>query len=339
MTPQKEKMMNPNPMMNHRPSITLMLAQPRGFCAGVVRAIEIVEQALLKYGAPVFVRHEIVHNRTVVETLEQKGAIFIDRLDEILPKDVDRPVIFSAHGVPKTVPEYAKNHHLFALDATCPLVSKVHRAVEKHYNAGRHILLIGHQGHPEVIGTMGQIPASHIDLIETLEDVADFTPTQDQLENGLAYATQTTLSVADTANIIQALKHKFPDIHAPKQEDICYATTNRQQAMIKLAAQADVIMVIGAPNSSNSKRLVDVAKQAGCDRAFLIQQAAEIDWGWLAPHDAPLTVGLSAGASAPESLVAEVIAEFQARFALDIHTIDGPIETTHFKLPRILMDA
>lgn len=311
--------------------LTLKLAQPRGFCAGVVRAIDIVEKAIENYGSPVYVRHEIVHNRKVVQDLEAMGAIFVDELDQVPD---DRPVIFSAHGVPKSVPAAAQDRKLFALDATCPLVSKVHREVERNYKLNRHILLIGHKGHPEVIGTMGQLPMGSIDLIENEEDVATLELSEAQLKNGLAYATQTTLSLKDTAMIIAALKAKYPNIHSPKQEDICYATTNRQEAMIKLSADCQAIIVIGAPNSSNSQRLVDVAIEAGCKKSYLIQNATEIDWNWL---DGVETLGLSAGASAPEALVQEVIEACRHKFSLTVDTIDGPKEDIVFKLPKELV--
>src|SRR5690606_14453322 len=258
-----------------KPSITLKLASPRGFCAGVDRAIQIVELALAKYGAPVYVRHEIVHNRFVVESLEAKGAVFVDELGEV-PEG--RPVVFSAHGVPKSVPAEAERRQMFYLDATCPLVSKVHREAERLHEIGRNIVLIGHAGHPEVVGTMGQLPDGAVTLVERLEDVAklDFDPA-----TPLAYITQTTLSVDETADIVAALKERFPAIEGPRKEDICYATTNRQAAVKAIAATADAVLVVGAPNSSNSMRLVEVAKVAGCTRVALVQRAADIDWAWL----------------------------------------------------------
>jgi 4-hydroxy-3-methylbut-2-enyl diphosphate reductase len=309
------------------PTLTILLAAPRGFCAGVDRAILIVEKALESYGAPVFVRHEIVHNRHVVESLEAKGAIFVDDLDEVPD---DRPVVFSAHGVPKAVPAEAVRRSMFFLDATCPLVSKVHHEAERHYAAGRHILLIGHAGHPEIIGTMGQLPEGAVTLLETREQVAAL-----EVEDGakLAYITQTTLSIDDAAEIIDALKTRFPKIHGPRKEDICYATTNRQQAVKAIAARCDAILVVGSPNSSNSMRLVEVAQAAGCPRATLVQRAADIDWGWLAGVGC---LGLTAGASAPEILVQEVIEACRGRYAVTLEEIPVTAENVHFKLPRVL---
>ena len=319
-------------MVASLPHLTLKLANPRGFCAGVVRAIEIVEQALVKFGKPVYVRHEIVHNRHVVQALEQKGAIFIDDLAEV---DPDCPVIFSAHGVAKSVPQDAEARNLLWLDATCPLVSKVHREVERHHDQQRHIILIGHRGHPEVEGTMGQLPEGAMTLIEHVHDVEAFDPSPEMIKKGFAYATQTTLSVSDTADIITALKAKFPDINGPKHEDICYATTNRQQAVVRLAEQSDCVFVVGAPNSSNSMRLVDVARQAGCSHARLIRQFDEIDWDWLFEKKIKV-MGLSAGASAPENLVQEVIDACHQRYNLTIEELEGPDETVSFKLPLAL---
>src|ERR1700716_1845277 len=290
-----------------KPSLTLLLAAPRGFCAGVDRAIRIVELAIEKYGAPVYVRHEIVHNRFVVERLEKIGAIFIEELNEI--PDGSK-VIFSAHGVAKTVTAEAQRRRLFYLDATCPLVSKVHVEAERHSEAGRSIILVGHAGHPEVIGTMGQLPVGSVILVETLADAAHFVP---PLGVPLAYITQTTLSVDDTAEIVSVLKQRFPDIAGPHKEDICYATTNRQDAIKRGARQADLVLVIGSANSSNSRRLVEVASKAGAKRARLIENAGEIDWAELAGVN---VVALSAGASAPEVLVAEVIMAFRARYNL-----------------------
>jgi 4-hydroxy-3-methylbut-2-en-1-yl diphosphate reductase len=311
-----------------RPKLTILLASPRGFCAGVDRAIQIVEQALRFYGAPVYVRHEIVHNRTVVEDLESKGAVFVEELDEV-PDDAT--VIFSAHGVPKAVPAEAKRRRLFYLDATCPLVSKIHREAERHAKAGRHMLLIGHAGHPEVVGTMGQLPAGAITLIETraeAERVAPPTPER------LGYITQTTLSLDDTAEIIAVLRRRFPAIEGPKRDDICYATTNRQQAVKAIAPRADLVIVLGAPNSSNSVRLVEVAKNAGCRKALLVQRAADIDWGEIAAGGA---VGLTAGASAPEHLVEEVIGAARDRHLLHRHLEAVAVENVHFKLPPPLL--
>jgi 4-hydroxy-3-methylbut-2-enyl diphosphate reductase len=310
-----------------RPPLTIVLAAPRGFCAGVDRAIQIVERAIESYGAPVYVRHEIVHNRYVVEELEAKGAVFVEHLADV-PDGA--PVVFSAHGVPKSVPAEADRRHMFYLDATCPLVSKVHREAERHHALGRHILLIGHAGHPEVIGTIGQLPPGAVTLVQTREeaealDVADRQP--------LAHITQTTLSVEDTAGIIAVLKRRFPAINGPKKEDICYATTNRQRAVKAIAGRCDLILVIGAPNSSNSMRLVEVAKGAGCPDAFLVQRAAEIDWRRLV---GVARLGITAGASAPETLVEEVVDACRARYAVAIEEVEVTAENVQFKLPRAL---
>ncbi|HLW28665.1 MAG TPA: 4-hydroxy-3-methylbut-2-enyl diphosphate reductase [Kiloniellales bacterium] len=310
--------------------LTLVLANPRGFCAGVERAIEIVERALTKYGPPVYVRHEIVHNRFVVESLKAKGAIFVDELDAVPD---DRPVIFSAHGVPKRVPAEAQRRELFFLDATCPLVSKVHREAERHHRAKREILLIGHRGHPEVIGTMGQLPEGTIHLIETTEEAEQVEVADPQR---LAYVTQTTLSVDDTAAIVAVLERRFPDIVGPAKQDICYATTNRQEAVKRIAEQVEVVLVVGAPNSSNSKRLVEVAQRAGCRHATLVERAGDIPWE---AFGGVAAVGLTAGASAPETLVEEVIEAFHERFDVTVIDGDGPRENIHFKLPRPLMDS
>jgi 4-hydroxy-3-methylbut-2-enyl diphosphate reductase len=310
-----------------KPHLTLLLAAPRGFCAGVDRAIRIVELALGKFGPPVYVRHEIVHNRFVVERLERMGAVFIDELDQA-PDDAR--VIFSAHGVPKSVPEEARRRNLIYVDATCPLVSKVHMEAERHYRAGHEIVLIGHAGHPEVEGTMGQLPDGAITLIETVEDAAAFTPND---PSRLAYITQTTLSVDDTAEILGVLKRRFPAIADPHKEDICYATTNRQEAMKAIAHRADVVFVIGAPNSSNSMRLVEVAKRAGAKQAALIQRANDIDWALV---EGAKIVGLSAGASAPEVLVEEVIAAFRERFDLKLDEDAVTYENVAFNVPRAL---
>jgi 4-hydroxy-3-methylbut-2-en-1-yl diphosphate reductase len=307
-------------------ALTLLLAAPRGFCAGVDRAIQIVERALERYGAPVYVRHEIVHNRHVVEELERKGAIFVEDLEEI-PGQF--PVVFSAHGVPKSVPEDAEKRKLLYLDATCPLVSKVHREAEVHFAAGRHIILIGHAGHPEVIGTVGQLPPGAVTLVETSDDAKEVAPPSDRL----AYITQTTLSIDDTIGIIEVLRRRFPRIHGPRKEDICYATTNRQAAVKVIAPRSDLVLVIGAPNSSNSQRLVEVARGAGCPSAYLVQRAAEIDWTWF---EGVKTVGITAGASAPEVLVQEVIAAIRQHYLTTIDEISVTEETTHFKLPRAL---
>ena len=319
--------------MSDKPALQLTLAKPRGFCAGVDRAVLIVEQALEKYGAPVYVRHEIVHNQRVVDRLRALGAVFVDELDSVPDAaDTQSPVIFSAHGVPKSVPQTANARGLDWLDATCPLVSKVHIETERHFDNGRHILLIGHAGHPEVIGTMGQVPDGAISLIETIADAQAVTPP----EGALAYATQTTLSVSDTAEIVAALKARFPDIAEPHKDDICYATTNRQNSVQKLAAQVDCVLVIGAPNSSNSQRLVEVARQAGCPAAYLIGGAADIDW---AQMSALRHIGLTAGASAPEEITLEVIDAFAARFTLSVSEMDGLDEHVSFKLPRQLRSA
>jgi 4-hydroxy-3-methylbut-2-enyl diphosphate reductase len=315
--------------VSDKKAMTLTLAKPRGFCAGVDRAVLIVEQALKQFGAPVYVRHEIVHNKRVVDGLRDKGAVFVDELDAVPD---DRPVIFSAHGVPKTVPQAADARGLNWLDATCPLVSKVHIETERHFENNRHILLIGHAGHPEVIGTMGQVPDGAMTLIETIGDAETVTPPT----GALAYATQTTLSVSDTAAIIAILKQRFPDIAEPHKEDICYATTNRQEAVQALAHDTDCVLVIGASNSSNSQRLVEVARQAGCPRAILIGSADDIDWAQIgqAAH-----IGLTAGASAPEEITREVIDAFAARFALTVKEMAGRDEQVNFKLPRQLRSA
>ncbi|WP_095012821.1 4-hydroxy-3-methylbut-2-enyl diphosphate reductase [Tsuneonella mangrovi] len=308
--------------------LTVLIAAPRGFCAGVDRAIEIVERALQRYGAPVYVRHEIVHNRFVVESLKAKGAIFVEELDEV-PEDA--PVVFSAHGVPKSVPAEATRRGLEWLDATCPLVSKVHRQAERQIEAGRHIVFIGHVGHPEVIGTMGQVPAGAITLVETVDDVSglEFAESTD-----LAFLTQTTLSVDDTAEVVAALRAKYPQIVGPKAEDICYATSNRQAAVKQVAPGSDLVLVIGAPNSSNSLRLVEVAERCGTD-ARLIQRASDIDPAWL---DGVGTVGVTAGASAPEKLVREVVDRLSELRVVEEHTLVSAEEKMVFKLPRQLVD-
>ncbi|HCD17725.1 MAG TPA: 4-hydroxy-3-methylbut-2-enyl diphosphate reductase [Rhodobiaceae bacterium] len=313
-----------------KPPKTLILANPRGFCAGVDRAIQIVERALDLHGAPVYVRHEIVHNRQVVSALEEKGAVFVDELDEV-PDGV--PVIFSAHGVPKSVPANAEARGLNWLDATCPLVSKVHIEAARHHEQGRHILLIGHAGHPEVIGTIGQVPDGAISLIETVADASTFTAPRHQ---PLAYVTQTTLSVDDTAEIIAVLRDRFADIAAPHKEDICYATTNRQAAVKQIAPQVGCMLVIGAANSSNSQRLVDVARVSGTPHADLIEGPEQIVWSHLENAD---KIGLTAGASAPEEMVTSVIAALQRQFALEIIEAGGGPENVHFKLPRQLRNG
>jgi len=309
------------------PSLRVLIAAPRGFCAGVDRAIQIVELALQRFGPPVYVRHEIVHNRFVVDRLRDLGALFVDELDEVPD---DRPVVFSAHGVPKSVPAAAQTRGLTYVDATCPLVSKVHRQAERLIAEGRHILFIGHAGHPEVIGTFGQVPAGSITLVETVEDVAglDLADT-----NNLAFLTQTTLSVDDTAAIVEALKERVPSIRAPRSEDICYATSNRQAAVKSIASECDRMLVIGAPNSSNSLRLAEVAQRLGV-QARLIESAADIDWDWLG---APNTVGVTAGASAPEVLVREVLEALRSRFNVREEVADHTPERMTFKLPRELL--
>ena len=309
------------------PEVQIMLANPRGFCAGVERAIQIVERALDKYGAPVYVRHEIVHNRFVVEGLEKRGAVFVEELDEVPAEAV---VVFSAHGVPKWVPQDAENRKQFYVDATCPLVSKVHVEAERHFRDGLEIIMIGHEGHPEVVGTMGQLPDGAIRLIENT-DQASTIEIDDPAK--VAFITQTTLSVDDTAEIVQTLKQRFPDIHSPRKEDICYATTNRQAAVKEIAANCDLLLVVGAHNSSNSKRLVEVALRAGCPRALLVQRASELDWEQIGQ---PGTIGVTAGASAPEVLVQEVLDAFHERFDVKVREVDGVSEDVIFKLPRVL---
>jgi 4-hydroxy-3-methylbut-2-en-1-yl diphosphate reductase len=314
-----------------RPRLTLRLCGPRGFCAGVDRAIQIVVLALKKHGAPVYVRHEIVHNRYVVEGLEARGAVFVKELDEIPP--TTQPVIFSAHGVPKSVPENAERLNLMYLDATCPLVSKVHKQALRHMRLGRHVLLVGHAGHPEVIGTMGQLPQGAVTLIETEEDVDALSPADPAM---LGYVTQTTLSVEDTAGIIARLKERFPGLADPAAESICYATTNRQDA-VKLAAEgADHFLIVGAPNSSNSKRLVEVALRAGAARAVLVRTAADIPWDEL---EGARVLGLSAGASAPEILVDEIIMEIRKRFDTEIELAETAQENEMFPVMRALRDV
>lgn len=311
-----------------RPALRVILCAPRGFCAGVDRAIQIVETALSQYGAPLYVRHEIVHNRFVVNALEEKGAIFVEELDEV--EDDTRPVIFSAHGVPKDVTAEAKARNLFFVDATCPLVSKVHREAEAHFERGRHILLIGHAGHPEVEGTMGQLPAGAVTLIETIRDVMTFEPPADRV---LAWISQTTLSVSDTRAIVAALQERFPTIVGPHKDDICYASTNRQQAVKTVAAACDAMVIVGAPHSINSQQLRNVARSAGCPHAVLVQRASDID---LAEFDGIGTLGISAGASAPEALVEEVLDLFDTAFELRLETSRTADETLEFALPRQL---
>ncbi len=310
------------------PPLKILLAAPRGFCAGVVRAIDIVERALSLYGAPVYVRHEIVHNKFVVDDLRAKGAVFVDQLDEIPAGD--RPVIFSAHGVPKAVPAEAKRRALFQIDATCPLVTKVHMEAQRHFEQGLHIILIGHKNHPEVIGTMGQLPEGAITLIETPAD-AEALLVQDASK--LAFATQTTLSIDDTREVIEVLQRRFPAIRGPTREDICYATTNRQEAVKFIADQIDALLVVGAPNSSNSKRLVEVGEKSGCIKSYLVQRATDIDWAALGTIK---TLGLTAGASAPEILVDEIINAFRAHYDVTVEKVVLREENVSFKLPREL---
>ncbi len=306
--------------------LALYLAAPRGFCAGVDRAIKIVEMALEKWGAPVYVRHEIVHNRFVVDALRAKGAVFVEELADC---PADRPVVFSAHGVPKAVPAEAEAREMLYVDATCPLVSKVHIEAERHHEAGLQMVMIGHAGHPETIGTMGQLPPGAVMLVETVADVATIAP-RDPAR--LAFITQTTLSVDDTAEIVDALRERFPAIVGPRREDICYATTNRQEAVKAMAPKIDALLVIGAPNSSNSQRLVEVGRRAGCGYAQLVQRAADIDWRAL--HGAR-AVGITAGASAPEVLVEEVVDAFRARYDVTRHLVETATENVEFKVPRI----
>ena len=308
--------------------LKVLLCSPRGFCAGVVRAIESVERALAIYGPPVYVRHEIVHNRYVVDGLRAKGAIFVEELDEV--PDTDAPVIFSAHGVPKSVPEQARRRNFLALDATCPLVTKVHREADIHYRRGREILLVGHAGHPEVIGTLGQLPSGAVHLVQTPADAASFTP-RDPAK--LAYLTQTTLSVDDCNEIVEVLKARFPLIIGPHKEDICYATTNRQEAVKRVAPRVDAMIVVGAANSSNSQRLREVAERVGCPRAILVARADAIDWSMLIGIE---TLGITAGASAPEVLVEEVLGAFAERYAIEIETVPAMEENVFFPLPRAL---
>jgi 4-hydroxy-3-methylbut-2-en-1-yl diphosphate reductase len=318
-----------NEQLSSKPELKILLAAPRGFCAGVDRAIQIVELALEQYGAPVFVRHEIVHNKYVVDSLKAKGAVFVEELDEV-PQGAQ--VVFSAHGVPKSVPADARERGLDYLDATCPLVSKVHRQAERQMEAGRHILFIGHAGHPEVIGTFGQVPEGSMTLIQTPDDARAFQSTG---ANQLAYLTQTTLSVDDTKELVNILEARFPDIIAPKGEDICYATSNRQAAVKAIAPQCDVVLVIGAPNSSNSLRLVEAAERCGTT-AYLVQRAHEIDFGWL---DGVQTLGLTAGASAPETLVRQFVAHLATRYTVQEEQTIVAEENITFKLPRALHKA
>ena len=310
--------------------LTLYLAAPRGFCAGVDRAIKIVEMAIDKWGAPVYVRHEIVHNKFVVDGLRDKGAIFVEDLDECPD---DRPVIFSAHGVPKSVPNAAQARQMVFVDATCPLVSKVHIEAQRHSDRGLQMIMIGHEGHPETVGTMGQLPNGEVLLVETPGDVANVTVRD---SDQLAYVTQTTLSVDDTADIVAALKKRFPKIVGPHKEDICYATTNRQEAVKVMAPKCDAILVVGAPNSSNSKRLVEVGVRAGCNYAQLVQRAADIDWRSL---EGIKSIGITAGASAPEVLINEVIDAFKSRYDVTEELVETTVENIEFKVPRVLREV
>ncbi|HEX5776309.1 MAG TPA: 4-hydroxy-3-methylbut-2-enyl diphosphate reductase [Caulobacteraceae bacterium] len=318
-----------NAPLRPRPALTVLLASPRGFCAGVDRAIQIVERAVERYGAPIYVRHEIVHNRHVVERLKALGAVFVDELDEAPD---DRPVVFSAHGVPKSVPAEASARRMLYLDATCPLVSKVHVEAQRHHDAGREIVLIGHAGHPEVVGTMGQLPDGAVTLIETVADAETYAPRDPA---NVAFATQTTLSVDDTAEIVATLRRRFPDMAAPHKEDICYATTNRQEAVKRLAGQCDLVLVVGSQNSSNSVRLVEVAMRAGAGDARLLDDASGLDPAWL---DGVSTVGVTAGASAPEVLVQGVIDALAACFDVTVEELGPTRETVTFKLPRALVE-
>ncbi|SFR31978.1 4-hydroxy-3-methylbut-2-enyl diphosphate reductase [Litoreibacter janthinus] len=312
-----------------KPPLTLYLAAPRGFCAGVDRAIKIVEMALEKWGAPVYVRHEIVHNKYVVDALRDQGAVFVEELEECPD---DRPVIFSAHGVPKAVPAAAAKREMIYVDATCPLVSKVHIEAERHYANGLQMVMIGHAGHPETVGTMGQLPDGEVILVETAEDVATITPRD---PNKLAFITQTTLSVDDTADVVAALQTRFPAIIGPHKEDICYATTNRQEAVKAMATMTNAMLVIGAPNSSNSRRLVEVGAKAGCTYAQLVQRAADIDWRALDGID---SIGITAGASAPEVLINEVIDAFKDRYSVTEEIVETAVENVEFKVPRVLRE-
>lgn len=314
-------------MSSAKPPLRVLLAAPRGFCAGVDRAIQIVEEAIAKWGPPVYVRHEIVHNAHVVARLEALGAVFVDELDEC---PTDRPVVFSAHGVPKSVPEAAEQRNMIYVDATCPLVSKVHVEAQRHYSEGKEIVLIGHAGHPEVIGTMGQLPGQKMALIETVEDAHEFAP---QNPENIAFVTQTTLSVDDTAEIVQTLQSRFPTIVPPHKEDICYATTNRQEAVKAMASESHLVLVIGAENSSNSKRLVEVAMRAGAGASKLVASAENVDWDWFGSVS---TLGLTAGASAPEDLVQSLIDACAERFEVSVEEIRVTNENVVFKLPRIL---
>ncbi|MGA2636285.1 4-hydroxy-3-methylbut-2-enyl diphosphate reductase [Methylocella sp.] len=317
--------------MSVKPKLNVLLCAPRGFCAGVVRAIDAVEEALRIYGAPVYVRHEIVHNKYVVETLKGKGAIFVEELDEV--PDTSQPVIFSAHGVPKSIPVEASARNIFAIDATCPLVTKVHREAELHYRQGRKVLLVGHAGHPEVVGTLGQLPAGSIILVQTVEDIAALHLEDD---SNLAYVTQTTLSVDDTHSMVEALTQRFPRIVGPHRQDICYATTNRQEAVKRIAPIVDALIVVGSSNSSNSQRLKEVAERSGCKLARLVLRAEDVEW---ALFDNISSLGITAGASAPEILVEEIMDAFAQRFELHVAEVSTANEGVFFPLPRELRRA
>ncbi len=319
-----------------KPPLRILLCAPRGFCAGVIRAIDAVEQALHLYGPPVYVRHEIVHNKYVVESLKKKGAIFVEELDEI--PVTTAPVIFSAHGVPKAIPMEASARNLFAIDATCPLVTKVHREAELHHRRGHKIILVGHAGHPEVVGTLGQLPEGAVVLVENVGDVHRLANAADAdfLAKPLAFVTQTTLSVDDTQGIVETLKMRFPDIAGPHREDICYATTNRQEAVKRIAPTVDAMLVVGSANSSNSQRLKEVSERAGCRNSQLVLRAGDIDW---TPLDAIRTIGITAGASAPEVLVEEIIDAFAERYEIDVETVATVTETMFFPLPRELRET
>jgi len=317
------------PQMSVQP-LTLYLAAPRGFCAGVDRAIKIVEMALEKWGAPVFVRHEIVHNKFVVDALREKGAVFVEELDECPD---DRPVIFSAHGVPKSVPAHAAKREMTYVDATCPLVSKVHIEAERHSSNGLQLVMIGHEGHPETVGTMGQLPEGEVLLVEEAKDVAGL---QVRDAEKLAFVTQTTLSVDDTADVVEALQARFPAIQGPHKEDICYATTNRQESVKAMAAKTNAMLVVGAPNSSNSKRLVEVGAKAGCSYSQLVQRATDIDWRALEGIE---SIGITAGASAPDVLITEVIDAFKAKYDVTVEVVETAKENVEFKVPRVLREA
>jgi 4-hydroxy-3-methylbut-2-enyl diphosphate reductase len=311
-----------------KPPLAIVLCSPRGFCAGVVRAIDTVERALKLYGAPVYVRHEIVHNRYVVESLRDKGAIFVAELDEI--PQTDAPVVFSAHGVPKAIPNEADKRNFFTLDATCPLVTKVHREAAIHFKRGREIVLIGHAGHPEVVGTLGQLPKGAVVLIETMDAARAFQPKD---PDKLAFVTQTTLSIDDTREIVDVLKERFPNMDGPHKEDICYATTNRQAAVKKVAPFVDAMVVVGSPNSSNSQRLREVAEREGCTRSVLVQRASELDWSMF---EGVKRLGITAGASAPEVIVEEIMDAFAQHYTLSVETVSAAEENEFFPLPRPL---